>query len=558
MATQKNLKVGITADNSGFTKGLDQATRSLKGFDQQAGQLIGKTVAQFASLTVAIGATKKVLNDIKDSTQLWGDRWAQTVEGMQSAYGTLIRQLSSGEGWNNLLVNMTAAYDKGKEIAVMLDEVFERKVSFAYTEAEANRVISELQLIMRDSSKTDEERKAAAQAIIDKEKELAGIKRDTWSQEAKAMRDRFQLATGLNDEQTDFLLKNYNTNRDLIKQSREYLAEKARLEKQIASANAGNFSFGGGFGGAISSGANAGAAQQALAALEARTSDAIKGIAELTRMYNKSSDDLVKGMSDAEIAVINIDTEANRASTRATAMLGSLNSKVQTVTQSTKDLSEQLRTVQDLGWGSTFNDLDLMAVGDRLPNIEGSAQRQSPVSLATGEVKQFGQDISELARLSDQAAAVIQSSLVSSFQELAEVLAGMDGGDFASVMSALLSPLADFAISAGTIILTTGTALDGLKKAMEGLFGSGPAGAIAAGAALIGVGVAAKAGLMALTKSSGSYSSASYVASSSGSTVSGDYDTRSMSVNVTGTLTADGSKLVAVINNANKKKEYTT
>lgn len=552
---QKNLKIGITADSSGFTKGLDQATRHLKGFDEQVGSALGKTVAQFATLTAAVGATKKVLNDIKDSTQLWGDRWNRVVEGMQSSYGTFIRQLSSGEGWNNLFANMAQAYGKGKEIANILDEVFERKISFGYAEAETNRFVSEQQLIMRDSSKSEAERKAAAQAIIDKEKELAGIKRDVWSQEARALRDRFQLQTGLNDEQTDFLVKNYNTNIDLINQSRAYLEERARLEKQLASTNAGNYAFGGGFGGAMYSGANAGEAQAALDALNAKTSDAVKGIAELTRMYDKGNDELVEGMAKAEIAVIDVDTAANNACTRANALIGSINSKVEDVTENVVVLAEQLRTVQDLGWGSTFMDLDLQAAGDKLPGLEGSAERNNPgLSLAGGGIRQTTKDLDDFIRISDQAASVIQTSLISAFDELANAIAGTGDG-FSGIATAMIEPLADLAITAGTIILTTGKAIDAVTASLASFFGEG---AVVAGAALVGVGVAAKAGLAALAKSGGGYSASASVASSSGSGIGSGYDTRAMKVDVSGTLTADGSKLVAVINNTKKKKDYTT
>ena len=58
-------------------------------------------------------------------------------------------------------------------------------------------------------------------------------------------------------------------------------------------------------------------------------------------------------------------------------------------------------------------------------------------------------------------------------------------------------PLADMAITAGGIVLTTGTAVESLKTSLISFFGGS---AIAAGAALIAVGTAAKIGLKALAK----------------------------------------------------------
>ena len=59
--------------------------------------------------------------------------------------------------------------------------------------------------------------------------------------------------------------------------------------------------------------------------LDARTSDAVKHAAQLTQMYDKGNDDLVKSMADAEVSVIRVDTEMMNAQMRANSFLGSLN-----------------------------------------------------------------------------------------------------------------------------------------------------------------------------------------------------------------------------------------
>ena len=81
--------------------------------------------------------------------------------------------------------------------------------------------------------------------------------------------------------------------------------------------------------------------------------------------------------------------------------------------------------------------------------------------------------------------------------------------------------------------------------------------AIAAGAALVALGAAVKSGLSNIA--SGNYSGGGYVASSTtSSAASGDFETREVVVNVTGTLQADGDQLVAVITNTQDKNYYTT
>ena len=110
--------------------------------------------------------------------------------------------------------------------------------------------------------------------------------------------------------------------------------------------------------------------------------------------------------------------------------------------------------------------------------------------------------------LSEDMAAALRSGVISALDELADAI-GTGDWDASAMVRALLTPLADAAISAGTIILTTGEALEALKTALVDLFGGGAQGAAIAGAALIAVGVAAKAGLAAIATTGGSGSSSS-------------------------------------------------
>ena len=104
------------------------------------------------------------------------------------------------------------------------------------------------------------------------------------------------------------------------------------------------------------------------------------------------------------------------------------------------------------------------------------------------------------AMLSD-AAKMITSSLVAgvggSLNELANVIAGVENANVGSVVSALLSPLADACISAGLLIIATGDGIEALRTSLMTFLG---VGAIAAGGALVAIGMAAKVGLAAIGK----------------------------------------------------------
>ena len=131
------------------------------------------------------------------------------------------------------------------------------------------------------------------------------------------------------------------------------------------------------------------------------------------------------------------------------------------------------------------------------------------------------------------------------------------GGDaWSNFGNIALSSMGDMAIAVGKIAIEAGLATEGIKKALT--FGGGWV-AIAAGTALVALGTAVKAGLSNVA--SGNYGAASAsgnVASSSYTAgFSSSYD-RGITVNVTGRLKANGSELVAVLNNESKRSAIAT
>ena len=163
--------------------------------------------------------------------------------------------------------------------------------------------------------------------------------------------------------------------------------------------------------------------------------------------------------------------------------------------------------------------------------------------------------------LDETATLELTDQLVNLAENMSAAIGGLvgdlvTGGDaWGNFRTAALSAFADMAISVGKLAVATGVATAGIKAALESL---NPYVAMAAGAALIALGSAVKAGLSNVA--SGNYSAASPVATSGYSARSGDnggWNMRDLSINVNGTLKADGDQLVAVINNTNKRNTYT-
>mgnify|MGYP003301500294 FL=1 len=124
--------------------------------------------------------------------------------------------------------------------------------------------------------------------------------------------------------------------------------------------------------------------------------------------------------------------------------------------------------------------------------------------------------------------------------------------------TAALSSFADMAITIGKLALATGLAASGIIESLK----LNPVVAIAAGAALIALGSAVKAGLSNVA--AGNYNASTNVASATGNYGAGSspintaFENREMTIKVTGTLRAEGSQLVSVIENERTRLAHTT
>lgn len=159
------------------------------------------------------------------------------------------------------------------------------------------------------------------------------------------------------------------------------------------------------------------------------------------------------------------------------------------------------------------------------------------------------------------AAQMINSAITTGLESVSTAIGGLigdlaTGGDaWENFSDSAVSAFGDMAIAIGKMAISTGIASKGIVKALQ----LQPELAIVAGAALVALGSAVKAGLKNI--SSGNYSSSSNLASSSssfGGTSTSGYASSTINVNVTGKLVANGSTLAAVLESESNRKKATT
>ena len=499
MSKLGDLFVRLGLKKQDFDKGINDAQKELKGFEAASGRMASVAAAAWAAVAAAV---VKFCKDAIKLTQKWGDEWNVTMAGIKGAYQSFVRQLSSGEGFSNLFANMREAARVARETAKALDEVFERSVSYSYQEADAKKYIEQQRMIMHDVSKSDAEREQAAQNIINKEKELGEVRWSIAKQKRDALSQEFEAQTGLNRAQQSYMLEQYNQNRDVIKQAREYQAELDKINKQEArNAQGGQ--------------AAHDYAKQQRDALNARYSDQVRNVAKLTKAYDKSNDELVKGLAEADVALINVETDTLRAQHRANSLLGRLTKEdtggvsktaIQTIVDEDITSLEKLEAALERAdrkrkaLMESHQDIvpmtvDVFGIDEDMAQID--AQSEEFFDILHDNYVRLNDEKEKWQELCAEFGDAVAGGFSDACQELMNQLMGLDDFNPGAVIKALLTPLADMAIKAGEIIVAEGVAVEAAKTALTSFAGLG---AIGAGALLIAAGTAAKAGLAALAK----------------------------------------------------------
>ncbi|MBR7157193.1 MAG: hypothetical protein IKD16_02215, partial [Bacteroidales bacterium] len=191
----------------------------------RAGTIVAAVVG---GVKTAWNSAKGIINAFGNETQIAGDVIQETYTGIQFAFSSMLRNLTTGD-WSGLFKNMSIAYEQGKKFQQLLDEVFELQNSQSIQEVKIRNEIAELQVVMDNVKLSEQERLKAAAQIEQKYKQIGDIRKTTAEQEMIAYKDQFQDKTRMNDEDMKFILDNYQKNRDII----GAVTERMKLEKEI-------------------------------------------------------------------------------------------------------------------------------------------------------------------------------------------------------------------------------------------------------------------------------------------------------------------------------------
>ena len=572
---EPKAKVIIGADTSEFTKGIKQSKADLKSFGNVSDDVLGK-------LGAALGIDTKQVEQMASAIRGMGQKMEQAGGEGATAFNK-IAAAAKGAGASIAAIGIAAAVASFKALNSEA-EAFKNTIAGANIELQTKAYIDTYRQVFHDFNAETGQSVAEWEAGLSKA--FARFKANLSQNFVKGITGNANVLETALGPIGSLLLGGNKAQQQaadaaatqaeqiagriyaIDRQRSDNLVRIAELERTIAESQR------------IMKDDSATLAERT-AAYEAAT-QAIndKYALQLPLMQQRAG--LMQEMVGLAGSTVQQVDEANQAQAEAIKLEGqqqdelrSLDRMAKSITSANKAnnaaLAEQLRLQKEIAQSrASLKDLNLgvsgglttgattAGVGLNVPAIDTTAlQGELNAALGDSLFLQLGVQIDKgaLMDLSREVESVA-TSLAESMSDAVGGLIGdlVTGGDaWGNFTNAALSAMGDMATAVGKIAIATGVASLGIKAALETL---NPGVAIAAGAALVALGAAVKAGLSNVA--SGNYSAGANVASGSYAYAGGDYETRDVQVHVVGELKADGTQLKAVIANTDNQNSYTT
>lgn len=527
-----DLWVRLGLKKQDFDKGIDSAEHRLGGFGKAFDSL--KTVALGAFAAIAAAAVSAFTNMILESNK-FGDQWRAMVGGLQNAWHAFTSSLLNWD-WEGFWSRVRGAYGSGKALAGATDALTEQTNSLKMRRADMEQENAHLRILMQDQNKTYEERAAAAKKYLENVEPLyqeeADIRRKYLKDMEKAYLEAAHLeANSITTQALEDFVRNgarltaeMANDPNMVKIAQQYEAMGDVINNQLVEAyvNARN-----------AAGAFEADSRRVFNLLNMATSQTGNGGGGGGSRYNAQRD---KAKQIAKQAEDSLKTEEALLKEHYEEDIKLLEKYHIDTTARTQQYWNELAALIGEGLDEIGDDLEDFK--DDFPDLiidDDDLKKASERMKALTDVYDAG--IERMKALKDEFIDAVVNGFSAGAQELTDQLFGLEEVNPGAILQALLSPLADMAIREGEILMAQGLGVEAVKESLTTLNG---AAAVAAGAALMAIGAAAKSGLAALAKGGSGTTVQSY--SGNGSTATGEVIRSELVVRVEGTL--KGSDIV--------------
>lgn len=529
------VKMLLKSDD--YEKGLARSKKSTQSFAKTITKGFTAAIGQVTALIAAIAGIGKALESISKSNQAFGDRWQSFTSGLKGAWDEFARSIASLD-FSHLFSRLHEASQAARELYDAIDGMGEIMTSYNIASAEQAKHLAQLRVEMNNQNLSLDER-------IEKAKEYLRISKQL---ESMPLRGLSKVSdTTLKKVMTQMGYDFDGKTRDQIAAAKKYYLE---FFKWLGTEQ-----------GEIWNEAGKGIAELVMDLstykgaqyLQKARKEGVEGFARLAVAYNKKvNDDDRIALEKAIVQYLQADAAYDESTRRVQTLLNNLEHQKAHPTGGGKPKSEQARDIaaEAAEMRKAFEELKKLP---DIPALVGKVSYEMPDIISDEWLRRQQEQAAKMKAWLDELRAkcedaayditnAVQSGIVNSIDVLAEAIGSGEDIDGGAVVKALLSPLADACISAGILIMTTGKAVEALRDSLLTGLVTGGISAIAAGAALIAVGAAAKIGLAAIGSGQSSGSATSTAATPSTGGNSTQTIQSELTINVKGTL--KGSDIV--------------
>ena len=546
-----NLKVNVGADTSQFTKGMKSAKADLKDF---------KKVSEdgFSKLGDLLGINTKQVSQIQGAFRGLGQQMASVGGTGSAALGKIVA--GAGSAATGIAAIGIGAAVAGFKLLHSEAEAFTNTIDGANIKLATQAYVDTYKQAFHDFNSEVGRQMAEAESTVKKKFTQAFTQVKAFA--VSALGDIFdggevqssgerwndvkktgEQASAAASKAAEYASKAY----DVQKRQSQNLVKIARLDAQIAEQRR-----------------IASDSEESIEARVAANAKAQDLIHQKYQIQRRDQEDLAKyARLTADLAGSTFEevNRANQLTAQAIQLKAQEESEIRTLLRQEKTLNTELE--KEMSETERIKAMRESMTGlNVLPKLDPAVLKgQAKPLVETGitvPVKPV-LDNKSITDISEQLTSVLQTLAEQTASIVGELVGDLvTGGDaWGNFANAAISAFGQMAVTVGNMAISTGVATLGIKAALESLNGYV---AIAAGVALVALGSAVKAGLSNVAN--GNYSASSNVASqasyTSAASSSSLYEQSNIHVEVTGTLRAQGSQLVAVINNENKRKNHTT
>ena len=552
MSKLGDLIVRLKLKYEDYSKGLKSAEKETKKFESSFQKIKGAGIAVWA----AIGAGAiKLGKDLVSATNQAEDAWAMFTTKAKAGWNTFIKTLLNGE-WDKFIQKFKEEVAAAEILQEALDADTEIANSIALKKSYYAEELAKLEVLARDTTKSDNERLAAAERykkiikeIYDQELDRAQLLRKAhyqsfmpgkdeavFTDEMMAMLDRALILYGetkkkftVGQQQFTFaeaVAKAYvNSQEDLLSSKVEDL-NLYGSSLDLTDAEVQDYALQRLLSGKLNQYVKSIMSELGIELgnipVESVLKDFFKGYE--ANKNGQEVQSLIATIIDTDKAKAAYD-EITKKMQILTAQLGG---KISNANAELIDIATPLAKVFE-----PFAMVEPITPPDIIPD-DWLTRNREKIDEALAEAERLQGITNEINQNFNEA---VVSSLSGATQALVDCIAGIEGADASQVLAALMQPFANTMMQLGEVLLAEGLAISAFKESLKSL---NPSVAIAAGATLLALGAALSSGIRSL---GGASSSTSESASSSSSSGVETYE-QEITVHVVGEISGDKIVLV--------------